>query len=88
MVYIANMFLIYSLIPSLLCFSFKAESRFHLVAVLLAVIPIKQLSGYSYRGTIWRLLLALIPFIFILFLSYLAGALYVILTDHPEFLQE
>ena len=68
MVYITNMLLIYSLIPSLLCFSFKAESRFDLLVLLLAVIPIKQLSGYSYWNTIWRLLLALIPFVFILFL--------------------
>ena len=88
MVYIANIILIYSLIPSLLCFSFKAESRFNLVAVLLAVIPIKQLSGYSYWGTIWRLLLALIPFIFILLLLYWATALYIVFTEHPEFLQE
>ena len=86
MVYIANMILIYSLIPSLLCFSFKAESRFHLVAVLLAVIPIKQLSGYSYWGTIWRLLLALIPFIFVIFLLYFAAVVYVIATEHPEIL--
>ena len=86
MVYITNMLLIYSLIPSLLCFSFKAESRFNLLVLLLAVIPIKQLSGYSYWNTIWRLLLALIPFVFILFLSYLAAVLYIVLTEHPEIL--
>ena len=86
MVYITNMLLIYSLIPSLLCFSFKAESRFDLLVLLLAIIPIKQLSGYSYWNTIWRLLLALIPFVFILFLSYLAAVLYIVLTEHPEIL--
>lgn len=86
MVYITNMLLIYFLIPSLLCFSFKAESRFDFVAVLLAVIPIKQLSGHSYWGTIWRLLLALIPFVFILFLLYIAAVLYIVLTEHPEIL--
>jgi len=86
MVYITNMILIYSLIPSLLCFSLKAESRFDLLVLLLAVIPIKQLSGYSYWNTIWRLLLALIPFVFILFLSYLAAVLYIVLTEHPEIL--
>ena len=86
MVYITNMLLIYSLIPSLLCFSFKAESRFDLLVLLLAVIPIKQLSGYSYWNTIWRLLLALIPFVFILFLSSLAAVLYIVLTEHPEIL--
>lgn len=86
MVYITNMLLIYSLIPSLLCFSFKAESRIDLLVLLLAVIPIKQLSGYSYWNTIWRLLLALIPFVFILFLSYLAAVLYIVLTEHPEIL--
>ena len=88
MVYITNMILIYTLIPSLLCFSYTAESRFNLVAMILAVIPIRQLSGYSYWGTIWRLLLAFIPFIFILLLLYCAVVICVVITEHPEFLQQ
>jgi hypothetical protein len=59
------MIVIYNIIPSLLCFSVKAEIIFNLAAFLLAIIPIKQLSGYSYWTTIWRLLLAFIPFIVI-----------------------
>ena len=65
MVYITDMIVIYNIIPSLLCFSVKAEICYNLAAYLLAIIPIKQLSGYSYWTTIWRLLLAFIPFIVI-----------------------
>ena len=65
MVYITDMIVIYDIIPSLFCFSVKAEIISNLAAYLLAIIPIKQLSGYSYWTTIWRLLLAFIPFIVI-----------------------
>ena len=68
MVYITDMIVIYDIIPSLFCFSVKAEIISNLAAYLLAIIPIKQLSGYSYWTTIWRLLLAFIPFIVISFL--------------------
>ena len=64
MVYVTDMILIYAIIPSLLCFSVKAEFIFDLLSMLLAVIPIKQLSGYSYFSTIWRLLAAFITFVF------------------------
>ena len=63
MVYITNMIVIYDIIPSLLCFSVKTEAIYDVLSLLLAIIPIKQLSGYSYVSTIWRLLAALIPFI-------------------------
>ena len=65
MVYITDMIVVYDIIPSLLCFSVKAEICYNLAAYLLTIIPIKQLSGYSYWTTIWRLLLAFIPFIVI-----------------------
>lgn len=71
-VYIANMLLICIIIPSLLCFSFKAEAIFDTLVVLLAIIPIKQLTGYSYPSTIWRILLAFIPFAIIVLAIYLA----------------
>jgi hypothetical protein len=67
------MILIYGIIPSLLCFSVKAEIIYDLLILLLAIIPIKQLSGYSYVSTIWRLLAALIPFIILSLLLILAG---------------
>jgi hypothetical protein len=73
MVYITDMILVYDIIPSLLCFSVKAEAIYDLLSLLLAIIPIKQLSGYSYLSTIWRLLAALIPFIILFFLLALAG---------------
>ena len=65
MVYITDMIIIYHIIPSLLCFSVKAEIVFDLLAILLVIIPIKQLSGYSYWSTFWRLLAALIPFVIV-----------------------
>ena len=33
-----------------------------MMATLLIIIPIKQLSGYSYWHTVWRIVAALIPF--------------------------
>ena len=77
MVYIANIILIFTIIPSLLCFSFTAETRFDLAVAMLAVIPIKQLTGYSYWGTIWRLIVALIPFGIILVMLYVAAYIYI-----------
>ena len=62
MVYIANMLIIYNIVPSLLCFSTKNEIIYYLLTLLLTIIPIKQLTGYSYPSTIWRLIVALIPF--------------------------
>ena len=44
---------------------------------MLAVIPIKQLTGYSYWGTIWRLIVALIPFGIILVMLYVAAFIYI-----------
>ena len=77
MVYITDMILIYDLIPSLFCFSVKAEIYYDLLSLLLAIIPIKQLSGYSYLSTIWRLLAAFIPFV--IFSLLLAFAVIVII---------
>ena len=63
MVYISNMLTIYDLIPMFLCFSLKAQVMIEILCTLLFIIPIKQLSGYSYWHTIWRVVAALIPFI-------------------------
>ena len=73
MVYITNMIVIYDIIPSLLCFSVKTEVIYDVLSLLLAIIPIKQLSGYSYVSTIWRLIAALIPFIIICLLLAFAA---------------
>ena len=82
------MMIIYTIIPSLLCFDFKTEARFNSVVAMLAIIPIKQLTGYSYWGTIWRLLVALIPFSIILLLLYIIIVIFVIISEHPEFLEQ
>lgn len=72
MVYITDMFLIYNIIPSLLCFSVKAEIIYNMLTLLLPIIPIKQMSGYSYWSTFWRLLAAFIPFVVVCFLLFVA----------------
>ena len=51
----------------------KAEIYYDLLSLLLAIIPIKQLSGYSYFSTIWRLIAAFIPFVILCLLSLLVG---------------
>lgn len=60
------------MIPSLLCFSLTAEMVFDAFILLLAIIPIKQLSGYSYWDTVWRIAVAIIPFLILLTLIFLA----------------
>ena len=80
MVYITNMIVIYDIIPSLLCFSVKAEIVFDMLILLLAIIPIKQLSGYSYVSTIWRLIAALIPFIIMCLLLLFAAIIIIVST--------
>ena len=66
MVYIINMFTIYGLIPQILCFSWKAEMIFSIITILPIIIALKQLSGYSYLQTVWRMHVALVPFTFLL----------------------
>ena len=72
MVYITNMYIIYGIVPSFLCFSVKAEMIYGMLAMLLVLIPIKQLSGYSYPSTIWRVMVAFIPFIILFLLLFVA----------------
>ena len=80
MVYITDMIIIYYIIPLLLCFSVKAEIVYDLLAILLVIIPIKQLSGYNYWSTFWRLLAALIPFVivWVLTISLVTVTMYLI----------
>ena len=78
MVYVVNMLLIFGIIPSLFCFSMKGEIIYTLLTLVLIITPLKQLFGFSYWGTIWRvaiaamtLLVALILLIIGLVLLYL-----------------
>jgi len=66
MVYITNMLLIYSIFFSLLWPSKIADDIFILLVIPLVIIPIKQFSGYGYWNTIWRTIIAFIPFAVIL----------------------
>ena len=72
MIYIANMLLIYSIIFSLLWPNDTADEIFTLLILPLVIIPIKQFSGYSYWSTIWRIIVAFIPFAIILLLLIIA----------------
>ncbi|MBP3776557.1 MAG: DUF3667 domain-containing protein [Prevotella sp.] len=74
MVYISNMLLIYNIIPSLLCFSKDAENIYEILTMLLVIIPVKQLSGFSYWSTIWRVPLAAVSFFTIAMALFVAGA--------------
>ena len=73
MVYISNMLTIYSLIPAFLCFSAKAQLIVGALCMVLFIIPVKQLSGYSYCHTIWRVIVAVIPFFFMLLALTVVG---------------
>ena len=78
-IYIINMLLVYNIIPSLLCFSPKVEMMYNLLTLLLVVIPIRQLSGYSYLNTIWRVVFAVIPFVLMLLLLFIGTIVFSIL---------
>ena len=58
MVYVVNMLIIFGIIPSLFCFSMKREIIYTLLTLMLMIIPLKQLFGFSYWGTIWRVAIA------------------------------
>lgn len=58
MVYVVNMLLIFGIIPSLFCFSMKGEIIYTLLTLVLIITPLKQLFGFSYWGTIWRVAIA------------------------------
>ena len=51
----------------------EADYIFDLLVLPLSIIPIKQFSGYSYWGTIWRTIIALIPFAAILLFLIVAS---------------
>ena len=75
MVYISNMLLVYGLVPSFLCFNSNAELIYGLCTLLLINVPIKQLSGYGYWGTFWRVFVAATSLVVVL-LSLLVLGIY------------
>lgn len=64
MVYITNMLDIYSIVLNFFCLNFIAETCIY----VLTIIPLKQLSGYSYWLTIFKTLMAFLVF----FVAYVA----------------
>ena len=73
MIYITNMLIIYGTLFTFLWPSETADYIFDLLVLPLSIIPIKQFSGYSYWGTIWRTIIALIPFAAILLFLIVAS---------------
>ena len=76
MVYTTNMLSVYSIVFNFLCLSPTVE----VAAYALSIVPLKQLSGYSYLRTALYTLIALIVFaVLFLLLLFLAFAVYGIL---------
>ncbi len=71
MVYTANMISIYEIVMTFFC----VPSQWTVVAALLAVIPLKQFSGFSWMRTVWYLLLALVLVGILLFALTVAGVI-------------
>ena len=76
-IYFTNMTSIYSIIWDFFC----GNIYFETFLLLLAIIPLKQLSGYGYWGTIWKTILAFILFwIIIIFAGGIFGGIYSIIN--------
>ena len=61
MVYITNMITIYSLVTNFFCMNLWVDLSLY----VLALIPLKQLSGYSYWRVIWNCIAAMLLFIIV-----------------------
>ena len=73
MVYTNNLLFIASIICGLLCLGIGIE----MLCYLLPIIPLKQLSGYSYKRTMVKVLLAIIIlFVSIILVTVAVGAVY------------
>ena len=73
------------LIPGFLCFSLKIDIIFSISTLILAVIAIKQMSGFSYLNTIWRMIVALVPFFFLGVFLIVVGYLLLLLYAYIKF---
>ena len=72
MVYTTNMLDIYSIVLNFFCLNFVAETCIY----VLTIIPLKQLSGYSYGVTIFKTLMAfLVFFVIYIILSILISTI-------------
>lgn len=71
MVYTSNLLFIASIACGLLCLSVGIE----MLCYLLTIIPLKQLSGYSYKRTITNIILALVLLFVVSLLVAIAAAL-------------
>ncbi len=69
-----------------LCLSLKTEIIFSISTLILAVIAIKQMSGFSYLNTIWRMIVALVPFFFLIVFLFAVGYLLLLLYAYIKFI--
>ena len=79
MVYISNMLILYNIIPSLLCFTAREEMVYNTLTFLLIIIPVRQLSGYSYWSTVLRVLAAAVVFALVIALMLVAVLLAILI---------
>lgn len=66
LVYIANMYTIYSIV-----FDFLSLTKLTMLSLLLTIIPLKQMTGYSWWSTILRAIVAFI-IMFVLLVAFIA----------------
>ena len=70
----------YSLKNSLLlCFTARAEMVYNSLSFLLIVIPVRQLSGYSYPNSVWRVPLAAVVFVLMIALMIISVLLAILI---------
>lgn len=77
-VYSMNMITIYSIVADFFCFNYAVD----MCAYTLLLIPIKQLSGYSYWRTFLRIVLALLLFIVAVIVILMAVSIAIGIFSH------
>lgn len=78
MVYITNMITIYSLVTNFFCLNLLIDLSLY----VLALIPLKQFSGYSYWRVIWNCIAAFLLFIIIGILIIFAVSIILTFASH------
>lgn len=81
MVYITNMITIYSLVTNFFCLNFWIDVGLY----VLTLIPLKQLSGYSYWRVIWNCIAAMLLFIIVgLFIIFAVSITLAVVSNYYQ----
>ena len=81
MVYITNMITIYSLVTNFFCLNFWIDVGLY----VLTLIPLKQLSGYSYWRVIWNCIAAMLLFIIVgLFIIFTVSITLAVVSNYYQ----